>query len=302
MPRWNAKETEGLRVIRQRLSEEFAATPNYPEVVGDRKIIRYLRGHNYDYDKVTELMRKFLIWRKENNVDEIRNQIIYGDCDHPLKFPKGDIILSKIRQIPIAPDALDHSQCPICLEQYNFSPSEVLNLITIQDYTLFSIYCLEYRSIILEQISEERERQFLNLLTEEERLLLDEADSPRDPYGVLAYICVIRDLGGVGWEHLGSQGLEIIKTIVGIASSNYPELMRKCYMINVPWIFNTAWYFIKGLLAERTVAKINVLGSSFLSEVEKEVPFSSIPDLVGGRYTGYGQYTSFKFDRRYFSG
>lgn len=91
-------------------------------------------------------------------------------------------------------------------------------------------------------------------------------------------------------------------------------------MINVPWIFNTAWYFIKGLLAERTVAKINVLGSSFLGEVEKEVPSSSIPgkwlalthyvllftvlgeDLVGGRYTGYGQYTSFKFDRRYFSG
>lgn len=91
-------------------------------------------------------------------------------------------------------------------------------------------------------------------------------------------------------------------------------------MINVPWIFNTAWYFIKGLLAERTVAKINVLGTSFLSEVEKDVPSSSIPgkwlaftiylllftvlweDLVGGRYTGYGQCVSFKFDRRYFSG
>jgi hypothetical protein len=31
----------------------------------------------------------------------------------------------------------------------------------------------------------------------------------------------------------------------------FSELMRKCYMINTPWVFNTAWYFVKGLIAAK---------------------------------------------------
>ncbi len=29
-------------------------------------------------------------------------------------------------------------------------------------------------------------------------------------------------IGGFGWERLGTQGLEIIRTIVGIATAHYP--------------------------------------------------------------------------------
>lgn len=87
---------------------------------------------------------------------------------------------------------------------------------------------------------------------------------------------MIRDLGGVGFEHMGKQGQEIIKgsssyellctiislnlnvyrciyttAVVSLASDNYPEMMRKCYMVNVPWVFNTLWYFMKNMLADR---------------------------------------------------
>lgn len=36
----------------------------------------------------------------------------------------------------------------------------------------------------------------------------------------------------------------------------YLEMMKKCYMINTPWLFNTLWYFVKGLLAARTIQKV----------------------------------------------
>lgn len=56
----------------------------------DRKIIRFLRGNAYSVDKVCDLMTKFLAWRDENGVDEIRENILRGGLDHPKKFPLGD--------------------------------------------------------------------------------------------------------------------------------------------------------------------------------------------------------------------
>jgi hypothetical protein len=56
----------------------------------DRKILRFLRGNAYSVDKVCELMTKFLAWRDENGVDEIRESILRGGLNHPKKFPLGD--------------------------------------------------------------------------------------------------------------------------------------------------------------------------------------------------------------------
>ena len=50
---------------------------------------RFLRGHNQDVDKVCMMMNKFLKWRVDNNVDEIRKNIVEGGFDHPSKLPKG---------------------------------------------------------------------------------------------------------------------------------------------------------------------------------------------------------------------
>jgi hypothetical protein len=223
MPRWNEKEQQYVHIIREKLSTKISESPQYPDLIGDRKIVRFLRGHNYDIDKILQLYRNFFIWRNANDVNEIRNSIIFGGMlfflflfesfshtpsfslsflrfsivfvgrDHPLRFPKGDIILPIIKQIVIAPDATDCYSSPLCIEQYNFSPSEILEKISLEDYVIFMIYCLEYRSLILEQLSEERETAFLASLSEEEREKVERNDS-EVYYGVLANICVIRDL------------------------------------------------------------------------------------------------------------
>ena len=103
----------------------------------------------------------------------------------------------------ILPEALDKVGSPICVEQYNFVPAEVFKHITIEDYIVFVMYSLEYRSLIVEQLSEQRERAYLASLTPEQRAAL-ESESGNDgssgngnsstPYGVLVNTCVIRDL------------------------------------------------------------------------------------------------------------
>ena len=100
------------------------------------------------------------------------------------------------------------------MDQYNFSPAAVLEKVTLEQYITFAIYCLEYRSllstyspfpsishqndrnrsIVLEQLSEQREREALAKLVSSESDS-ERAPSPPAPYGVLVHTCVIRDLG-----------------------------------------------------------------------------------------------------------
>lgn len=88
--RWSVQEIEMLAEIRSRLSSEIAAAGQYPEVVGDRAIIRFIRGHNHNLDKATEMYASFLNWRKESNADEARDDIVKRGMNDPLKFPFGN--------------------------------------------------------------------------------------------------------------------------------------------------------------------------------------------------------------------
>mmetsp|Transcript_18256 Transcript_18256/g.19016 ORF Transcript_18256/g.19016 Transcript_18256/m.19016 type:complete len:329 (+) Transcript_18256:61-1047(+) len=282
MRRWNEEETNGLNEIKRRLQSELLTIDQNPEVIGDRKLLRFLRGHNMDIEKAIEMIAKYIQWRKTSNVDAIRYDIVQGGKNHPSKFPNGEKILRLVPQIVIDPNIVDKLGAPICVEQYNFSPATVLDEITIEEYIVFVTYALEFKSLVLEQLSEAKEREQIK---EFELLIASGVDpSTLPPYGVILHTCVIRDLNGVGFEHLGSKGQEIIKAVVGVASDNYPELMHKCHMINAPWIFNTVWWVIKGWLAPRTIAKVNVLGTSFRQELEAEIDVNNLPDRIGGLY------------------
>lgn len=78
MKRWNEEETNSLIEIRRRLQSELLSIDQNPEVIGDRKLLRFLRGHNMDIDKATEMIAKYIQWRKTSNVDAIRYDIVQG--------------------------------------------------------------------------------------------------------------------------------------------------------------------------------------------------------------------------------
>ena len=185
--------------------------PQYPEVVGDRKLIRFIRGHGHDEEKILEMVEKFLDWRDANEVDKIRENIVNG-MNHWLKFPKGELITGLIDTVVIAPYAVDKEGSPICVDQYNFSPSEVLEKITLEEYVHYTIYTLEYRSMILEYLSEMQERKEISQREREgehgARRLQDynENGIEEETTGVLIRTCVIRDMGCIGFEHIGKQG------------------------------------------------------------------------------------------------
>jgi hypothetical protein len=213
MRRWNETDTQALAQLRERLAEDLLSVDQNPETVGDRKLLRFFRGHNGDIEKTTEMLKKYLNWRKTSNVDTIRHNIVHGNMNHPTKFPNGEKIMRLMPQIVIDHKCRDKNGCPIVVEQYNFSLATLLSEISLEEYTQFVTYSLEYRQLVLEQLSEETERERIAHLKEAEAAGKDL--SKEEPYGVILYTCVVRDLNGVGFEHLGTQGQQIIQAVIG---------------------------------------------------------------------------------------
>jgi hypothetical protein len=93
---------------------------------------------------------------------------------------------------------------------------------------------------------------------------------------------VIEDLGGLGWSHLSTATTDLAKQLITLDESHYPESMQKMFIINTPWIFNTVWKLLKPIISERTVAKIEILGSDYIDKLRELVDDDQIPVELGG--------------------
>ncbi len=157
-------------------------------MVGDRRILRFLRGKQHNIEEATKMIKEFLQWRTDNNIDAVRQDILYGGKESPYNFPKGKMIIDLAPQIVLSVNALDKQGQPLSLEQFNFSPKEVFKAVSLNDYLLFLTYCLEYRALVMEQVSHEREMAYLSSHPREE--------DRTDGYGVIVMDFTIRDLKG----------------------------------------------------------------------------------------------------------
>lgn len=292
--RWSVEESLKLAELRNLLGSKLTRREQFPDVVGDRRLVRFLRGCKMDVNMAYEKYSKFLDWRDANSIDDIRNDILYNGKNDPNLFPSGGIILECFPQIIIAADACDFKGNPISVEKFNFSPSEFLKRISSEEYIRFVMYCLEYKVLILEQLSDAKERTTLANL--QRSASQDSNDRILPPYGAVLCSFYFRDFEGFSLEHVGGDGQKLLGSILEIATANYPELLYKSHMMNVPWIFNMLWIFVKPFLDNSTIAKISIhsWGSDFISQIQQEIALESIPECFGGTFTGGN--AAFSFD------
>jgi hypothetical protein len=172
--------------------------------------MRFLRGQKLNVDDATQMYRNFLQWRKENDIDGIRHEILYNGKNCADKFPKAETIMKIVPQIVIAPNARDNSGQPIVFEELGFRAHSLFEHISMEDLGLFFMYSLEFRAMILEQLSEESEKAYL--------AQHPDPASREDEYGVMHRLCVIRDLKGVGFDTLGSEFKSVVKKFAEIGA------------------------------------------------------------------------------------
>ena len=69
-------------------------------------------------------------------------------------------------------------------------------------------------------------------------------------------VVIILDMSG--WLFSDVFYLNYIRHLVDINQNQYPERLRYCNLINVPWFFKSAWAVIKPWIDQKTVAKIEL--------------------------------------------
>lgn len=82
-------------------------------MVGDRRLLRFLRGKSLNLDESVKSIKAFLKWRDDNKVDDVRQSIVYGGKDSPFKFPYGQEIIDIAPQIVISANSLDKKGRPL---------------------------------------------------------------------------------------------------------------------------------------------------------------------------------------------
>jgi len=106
--------------------------------------------------------------------------------------------------------------------------------------------------------------------------------------GYFTGFVVIQDLGDVGWNSVSQTVLKALQTIVSINQSNYPDTLRKMYMVNTPTAVNMIWKAAKLWFDTRTLAKFEFIsgGPEVYREIFRNIiPEKDLPKRLGGTST-----------------
>jgi len=77
------------------------------------------------------------------------------------------------------------------METFDFSPKDLFEEIPLANFLTYLIYTLEYRALVMEQISHEREQKYLSEHPN--------SDDREEGYGVTVMDFTMRDLKGTHW-------------------------------------------------------------------------------------------------------
>uniref|UniRef100_A0A667WEZ9 SEC14-like lipid binding 8 n=1 Tax=Myripristis murdjan TaxID=586833 RepID=A0A667WEZ9_9TELE len=95
-------------------------------------------------------------------------------------------------------------------------------------------------------------------------------------------ITMIYDVEGLGLKHLWKPAIE---TYGEMFEDNYPEGLKRLFVIKAPKLFPVAYNLVKHFLSEITRDKIFVLGDNWQEVLLKYIDEEELPAIYGGKLT-----------------
>ncbi|ESO98951.1 hypothetical protein LOTGIDRAFT_187193 [Lottia gigantea] len=96
-------------------------------------------------------------------------------------------------------------------------------------------------------------------------------------------LTVIFDMEGVSSKMLWKPGLQMYMHLVSILEDNYPELLKRMFVVNAPSIFPVLYKICRPLISEDMKLKIHVLGSNYTETLLKYIDPEELPVFLGGK-------------------
>ncbi|KFP19373.1 SEC14-like 2, partial [Egretta garzetta] len=98
-------------------------------------------------------------------------------------------------------------------------------------------------------------------------------------------VLMVYDCEGLGLKHLWKPAVDTYGEFLSMFEENYPESLKRLFIVKAPKIFPVAYNLIKHFLSEDTRKKVVVLGSNWKEVLQKYINPEQIPVEYGGTLT-----------------
>ncbi|KAI9561268.1 hypothetical protein GHT06_012224 [Daphnia sinensis] len=217
----------------------------------DDYVIKWLSVRNFDLVKAEKMLRRSVEWRRANGVDEILYQ-----------WPPPLVL---VKYYPMSVIGNDKFSCPVLIASFGRADWRgLLQSVTKGDYLRYLIYMAEKNHAAMKKTS---------LLTGKS----------------VTQQTFIVDLDGLSmrqriYRPFREIGIEAIK----IFEANYPDSLRRIFIINAPRVFTFVFSMVKPFLHQVTLDKISVFGcdkDEWSAALLKEIDADQLPVYYGGTMT-----------------
>ncbi|KAI7793634.1 SEC14-like protein 2 [Triplophysa rosa] len=98
-------------------------------------------------------------------------------------------------------------------------------------------------------------------------------------------ITIIYDCEGLGMKHLWKPAVELYGEVLTLFEENYPESLKRLFLIKAPKLFPIAYNLVKHFLREETRQKIIILGANWKEVLRNYIDADQLPVIYGGSRT-----------------
>ena len=244
----NQTQFDALQKWKTQLKDE-SVIDNF-EIYDDLFLLRFLRARKFDLVKTMEMFKKFLQWRIDMKVDELRENYEMENLIEIKKvYPHGYHRTDKLGR-------------PVYIELYDKTKVEELFKITTEE-KMVKYYIKQY------------ERQVKYIFPACSAVVQKPVEQS----------CTILDANGIGIFSLVGPIKGFVKIASDIGQDYYPEMLGKMTIVNVGLFFRAIWTMVKGFIDPKTQAKISLLKSSYKEELLKLIDEDKLPSFFGGKCT-----------------
>ena len=220
------------------------------EIYDDLFLLRFLRARKFDLEKTMLMFKKFLQWRIDMNVDDLRENY---QLEHLIEVKK---------LYPHGYHRTDKIGRPIYIELYDKTDVNGLFKITTEDK-------------MVKQYIKQYERQVKYIFPACSAVVKRPVEQS----------CTILDANGIGVFSLAGPIKGFVKLASDIGQDYYPEMLGKMTIINVGFLFRAIWTMVKGFIDAKTQAKISLLKSDYQKELLNLIDADKLPKFLGGNCT-----------------
>lgn len=239
------KQQETLEKFRENVKDVVAKLPSYSQ--DDYFLLRWLRARSFNLQKSESMLRKHMEFRKHMDCDNILEK--WQPPEVAQKYLSGGLCGYDREGSPIWYDVIG----PLDPKGLLFSAS---------------------RQDLIKTKMRDCERMYLECRKQSEKL------GRRVEEVVMIY-----DVEGLGLKHLWKPAVDLYCEVLQMFEDNYPEALKRLFVIKAPKLFPVAYNLVKHFLSEDTRRKIIVVGDNWKEVLQKYIAAEELPKYYGGTQT-----------------